>query len=180
MMIERRALRWTGLFGLASVGLWLAQLPLLLAGFTRVVLEQALYVTMLLYSINLRHLVVQAHPERESAGTLVVASMIVWLVVMLGADGLELGAVTATFLASTAYATFVTGVLPRWSAWIAVTGAVLCVASIPAAYFGARWGPAIAADLPPFAWLLCVSAWTLRRSIIRPRARAPVVGSATA
>ena len=38
------------------------------------------------------------------------------------------------FLASAAWATFDSGVLPRWTGWIAVAGTFLCAASVPAMY----------------------------------------------
>jgi hypothetical protein len=44
---------------------------------------------------------------------------------------------TAMFLAAVGYATFATGVLPRWTGWVALIGAELCVAFIPTMYFGA-------------------------------------------
>jgi hypothetical protein len=58
---------------------------------------------------------------------------------------------TAMVLAVSGYATFATGVLPRWTGWVAYVGAVLCLACVPAMYFGpvdysgfynaGGWGP---------------------------------------
>ena len=64
------------------------------------------------------------------------------------------------FLAVAAYATFATGVLPKWTGWIvAFTAAMLCIACVPAMYFGpvsyrgfynaGGWGPTIIANFPP-------------------------------
>jgi hypothetical protein len=82
-------------------------------------------------------------------------------------------AITALFLASAAWATFDSGVLPRWTGWIAVGAAGLCVASVPAMYGGpvnpagfynaGGWGPAIVANFPPMIWFLTVSVILIRR-----------------
>lgn len=156
MMIERRALRCTASFGLASVALRLVHLEVV--GVTRILLDQGLSVAMLLFAIGLRHLVVQTRPERESAGTFVVAAMVLWLAVTPFA-------LAATFLGAAAYATFVTRVLPRWSAWMAAIAAALSVAFVTAPTSRALAGA------PAFVWVLAVSAWMLRRSIAKPRPR---------
>jgi hypothetical protein len=82
-------------------------------------------------------------------------------------------AITGLFLASAAWATFDSGVLPRWTGWIAVAGAVLCAASVPAMYGGpvnyagfynaGGWGPAIVANFPPMIWFLAASVILIRR-----------------
>jgi len=82
-------------------------------------------------------------------------------------------AITGLFLASAAWATFDSGVLPRWTGWIAVAATVLCVASVPAMYGGpvnpagfynaGGWGPAIAANFPPMIWFLAGSVILIRR-----------------
>jgi hypothetical protein len=82
-------------------------------------------------------------------------------------------AITGLFLGSAAWATFDSGVLPRWTGWIAVAGAVLCAASVPAMYGGpvnytgfynaGGWGPAIVANFPPMIWFLTVSVILIRR-----------------
>jgi len=82
-------------------------------------------------------------------------------------------AITGLFLASAAWATFDSGVLPRWTGWIAVAGAVACAASVPAMYAGpvdytgfynaGGWGPAIVANFPPMIWFLVVSVILIRR-----------------
>ena len=63
--------------------------------------------------------------------------------------------------------------LARWTGRIAVAGAVLCVASVPAMYGGpvnytgfynaGGWGPAIVANFPPMIWFLTVSVILIRR-----------------
>ncbi len=80
---------------------------------------------------------------------------------------------TAMFLAAAGYATFATGVLPRWTGWVAYIGAGLCVACVPAMYFGpvdyssfynaGGWGPAIIANFPPAIWFLIVSILMIRK-----------------
>ena len=81
--------------------------------------------------------------------------------------------VTALFLATAGYATFVTGILPRWTAWLACAAALLCVACIPAMYAGSvdpagfynagGWGAALIANFPPLLWFLAVGALLVRR-----------------
>ena len=73
---------------------------------------------------------------------------------------------TALFLAAAGYATFATGILPRWTGWLAYVATLLCVISIPAMYGGrvdpsgfynaAGWGAAIIANFPPLLWFLVV------------------------
>ena len=73
---------------------------------------------------------------------------------------------TALYLAAAGYATFATGILPRWTGWLAYAATVLCVVSIPAMYGGPAdptrfynaggWGPAIIANFPPLLWFLGV------------------------
>jgi hypothetical protein len=92
-------------------------------------------------------------------------------------------ALTGMFLASAGYATLATGVLPRWTGWVAYAGAALCVACIPAMYFGAvdssgfynagGWGPAIIANFPPAIWFLIASILMIRKqgAVMSPSAR---------
>jgi hypothetical protein len=40
------------------------------------------------------------------------------------------------FLGAAGYATLATGVLPRWTGWVAYVGAVLCAMCVPAVYVG--------------------------------------------
>jgi hypothetical protein len=71
---------------------------------------------------------------------------------------------TALFLGAAGYATFGTGVLPRWTGWVAYLGVGLCVASIPAIFGGpvdstgfynaGGWGPAIMTNFPPALWFV--------------------------
>jgi hypothetical protein len=213
--------RLTGAFGLACLVFWLSQFPLYMTGnppsvysgaafaqhlfniktiaFTRILLDQGVYITMMVFAAGFRHLIRQARPDHEWIGTLVFGAALVWLAVTLVADGLEGGAVldalsgkadpsavrgliegtlliyngstafamTAMFLAVAGYATFATGVLPRWTGWVAYVGAALCVACVPAMYGGAvnssgfhnpgGWGPAIIANFPPAIWFLVAS-----------------------
>jgi len=81
--------------------------------------------------------------------------------------------ITALFVGAAGYATFSTGILPRWTGWIAYLAAALCVISVPAIYAGpldyggfynaGGWGPAIIANFPPLIWFLVVGIVMVRR-----------------
>jgi hypothetical protein len=80
---------------------------------------------------------------------------------------------TALFLAAAAYAIFATGILPRWTGWLAYAAALLCIACIPAMYAGpvdpagfynaGGWGAALIANLPPLSWFLAVGVLLIRK-----------------
>ena len=82
-------------------------------------------------------------------------------------------AITALFLAAAGWAAAATGVLPRWTRWIAYAGVLLCVAAVPSMYGGpldpagfynaAGWGPVVAANLLPAVWVVLASVFLLRR-----------------
>jgi hypothetical protein len=82
-------------------------------------------------------------------------------------------ATTALVLGAAGYATFATGVLPRWTGWIAYVGVALCAVSVPAMYGGpvdprgfynaGGWGPAIMANFPPAIWFVVASISMLRK-----------------
>ena len=212
---------------MAGVVLWLSQFPLYMMGsppsvydgaafgqhlfsirniaLTRILLDQGVYVAMMVFAAGFRHLIRKARPDYEWVGTLVFGAVLVWLTVTLVADGLEGGAVldalsgkadssavraliegtlliyngstafamTAMFLAAAGYATFATGVLPKWTGLVAYVGAALCVACVPAMYGGAvnnsgfynagGWGPAIIANFPPAIWFLIASISMIRK-----------------
>ncbi len=225
-MNNLRVLHLTGAFGLTVVILTWIQFPLWMVGqapsvydgaafgqhllaiknvaLTRILLDQGIYVGMIVFAAGFRHLIRQARPDYDWVGTLVFGSALIWIGVTLVADGLEGGAVldtlggadasavraliegtlliyngsiaftiTGVFLGAAGYATFATGVLPRWTGWIAYAGAVLCAMSVPAMYFGpvdssgfynaGGWGPAIIANFPPLVWFLVVGVWMVRR-----------------
>jgi hypothetical protein len=225
----------TGAFGLACVVCWLSQFPLYMTGtppsvydgaafaqhllsiktiaFTRILLDQGVYVTMMVFAAGFRHLIKRARTDDEWVGTLLFGTVIVWTAVTLVADGLEGGAVldalsgradpsavrgliegtlliyngstafamTAFFLAVAGYATLSTGVLPRWTGWVAYVGAALCVACVPAMYAGpvdytqfynpGGFGPAIIANFPPAIWFIIASIAMLhKREVVAPAA----------
>jgi hypothetical protein len=226
-MDDVKIARVTGVCGVACVALSFGQFPLWLVGsppsvydgsrfarhlfdiknvaFTRILMDQGTYVSMLVFAAGLRHLIRQARSETEWIGTLLFGAALGWVAVTVVADGLEGGAVldtlngnpdpsavraliagtllmyngsiafaiTGLFLASAAWATFDSGVLPRWTGWIAVAGAMLCAVSVPAMYGGpvnytgfynaGGWGPAIVANFPPMIWFLTVSVILIRR-----------------
>lgn len=80
---------------------------------------------------------------------------------------------TGLFLGAVGYATFATGILPRWTGWLAYAAAALCAASVPAMYAGpldytgfynaGGWGPAIVANFPPLIWFLVVGIVMVRK-----------------
>jgi hypothetical protein len=80
---------------------------------------------------------------------------------------------TALFLAAAGYATVATGILPRWTGWLAYIATLLCVISMPAMYVGLAdpsgfynaggWGAAIIANFPPMLWFLVVGVLLIRK-----------------
>jgi hypothetical protein len=82
-------------------------------------------------------------------------------------------AITGLFLGAAGFATFATGVLPRWTGWVAYVGTALCVVSVPAMYGGpvdfsgfynaGGWGPTLIANFPPAVWFVAASISMLRR-----------------
>lgn len=64
--------------------------------FTRILFDQGIYISMMIFAAGFRHLVRKARAECEWLGTLVFGTAIVWLAVTLVADGLEGGAVLDT------------------------------------------------------------------------------------
>jgi hypothetical protein len=219
--------RTTGWCALACVGLTWAQFPLWTVGnappvydgsgfahhlfdiqhvaFTRILMDQGIYVSIMIFAAGFRRLVRQARPESEWLGTLTFGAAAVWLAVTLVADGLEGGAVldtlggsadpsvvrglvqgtiliyngsiafaiTGLFLAAAGWATFDSGVLPRWTGWVACVAAGSCAISIPAMFCGpvnpagfynaGGWGPAIIANFPPLIWFLVVGIMLVRK-----------------
>jgi hypothetical protein len=80
---------------------------------------------------------------------------------------------TALFLGAAGYATLATGILPRWTAWMAYAATLLCGMAIPAMYWGpvdlggfynaGGWGAAIIANFPPLLWFLVVGVLLIRK-----------------
>jgi len=221
--------RLTGVSALASVAIWLAIFPLYTLGdpavslydgasiaqdlfrlrnivFTRILLGLALYITLMVFAVGFRELVLRADPSYEWLGTLSFGAMAVWVGVTLVANGLEGGAaldaqsghgdpsvaraltmgylliynssiafvMTALYMGTAAFATLATGTLPRWTGWLALVSAALCVLAIPAMYWGpadptsfynaAGWGAALIANFPPLLWFLVVGVILVRKS----------------
>jgi len=81
---------------------------------------------------------------------------------------------TAFYMGTAAYATLATGILPRWTGWLAWVSVVLCVLAIPTMYVGpvdpagfynaGGWGAALIANVPPVLWFLAVGVTLVRRS----------------
>ena len=82
-------------------------------------------------------------------------------------------AITGLFLGAAGWATFDSGVLPRWTGWIAYVAAASCAASVPAMYFGpvnpagfynaGGWGAVVVANFPPLIWFLIVGIILVRK-----------------
>ena len=96
---------------------------------------------------------------------------------------------TGLFLGAAGYASWATGALPRWTAWVAYVGAALCAASVPAMYGGTLdqtrfynalgWGPIIVGSFPPIIWILIAGILMIRkRDAIAPAPalQTPVAG----
>ena len=117
-MTDSSIARITGMFGIACVLLSWAQFPLWVIGgappvydrealarhlydirttaFIRILMDQGIYVSMMVFASGFRHLVRRARPESDWLGLLTLVSAAVWLAVTLAADGLMGGAVLAT------------------------------------------------------------------------------------
>lgn len=192
-MEGRTIRRLTGWAAVGMVVFWAAQFPLHLVNeqsvgiydgaggaaeayrirnviFTRILLDLGLYVPAMIFADGLGHLISRANPDYGWAGSLVLASMAVWVGVTLVANGLEGGlaldamapdpdpsvnraltmgyiliynssiafAITCLFLGAAGWAAAATGVLPRWTRWVAYVGVLLCAAAVPSTY-GEVW-----------------------------------------
>jgi hypothetical protein len=81
--------------------------------------------------------------------------------------------ITGLFLGAAGYAIFATGVLPRWTGWVAYIGAALCALFVPTLYGGpvdysrfyniGRLVPAIIANVPCAIWFLVASLVMIRK-----------------
>lgn len=88
---------------------------------------------------------------------------------------------TALYLAAAGFASVASGVLPRWTGWLAGVATGLCVACIPAMYAGPAdsagfynaggWGAALIANFPPLLWFLAVSIILLRSPSVSARSK---------
>ena len=81
--------------------------------------------------------------------------------------------ITGLFLGAAGYATFATGVLPRWTGWVAYAGAALCALFVPTMYRGpvdiskfyniGGLVPALIANFPCAIWFLVASLAMIRK-----------------
>ena len=148
---------------------------------------------MMVFAASFGHLVRRSKPESEWLGALTFGAAAVWLAVTLVADpsvvrGLVQGtiliyngsiafATTGLFLAAAGLATLDSGVLPRWTGWVAWAAAASCAIAVPAVYGGpvnpagfynaGGWGPAIIANFPPLIWFLIVGVMLVRNRVGR-------------
>ncbi|MHA7649125.1 hypothetical protein ACX9NE_05025 [Mycobacterium sp. ML4] len=105
------------------------------------------------------------NPDPSAARTLTMGTILIY-------NSSIAFAITGLFLGAAGYATASTGVLPRWSRWVAYTGAVLCAAGVPSMYGGAvdvtsfynpgGWGPVVIANFPPAIWIVLAAVVLLR------------------
>jgi hypothetical protein len=83
----------------------------------------------------------------------------------------------ALFSAAAGYATLGTGMLPKWTGWLAYAAAALNLVAVPLGLsiaLAAIWAVAIIADFPLQIWLLIVSIVMIRnREVVAPT---PVYG----
>jgi hypothetical protein len=107
-MTDSSIARITGMFGVACVLLSWAQFPLWVIGgappfcdrealarhlsdirttaFIRILMDQGIYVSTMIFASGFRHLVRRARPESDWLGVLALVSAAVWLAVTLAAD----------------------------------------------------------------------------------------------
>jgi hypothetical protein len=117
---------------------------------------------------------VSGHPDPSGMRALVEGTLLIY-------NGSIAFAITGLFLGAAGYATFASGILPRWTGWLAYASAALCAACIPAMYGGpasfvgynsGAMGPAIVANFPPLIWFLVVGIVMIRK---RRAGRAPTI-----
>jgi hypothetical protein len=141
---------WLGLLALVSAAVWLA-VTLAADG----LMGGAVLATL------------QGTSDVSAALPLVFGTLLIY-------NGSIAFAITGLFMAAAGWATLDSGVLPRWTGWIAWISAVLCALSIPAMFAGPAdasgfynpggWGPAIIANFPPLIWFLVVGVVLIRQS----------------
>ena len=121
---------------------------------------------LLVFLAGFRHLIRQARPDYEWVSTLVFGAGLVVIALELAGDALEGGAaldtsvkadpsvvrglwegsfvfygaigliMSALLLASAGYATLATGVLPKWTGWVAYAAALVNLVAAPSIYGG--------------------------------------------
>jgi hypothetical protein len=121
---------------------------------------------LLVFLAGFRHLIRQARPDYEWVSTLVFGAGLVVITLELAGDALQGGAaldtsvkadptvvrslmegsfvfygaigliMSALLLASAGYATLATGVLPRWTGWVAYAAAIVNLVAAPSIYGG--------------------------------------------
>jgi hypothetical protein len=155
-MNDLRIARLTGTFGIACVALSFGQFPLWLVGnppsvydgrgfaqhlfdiknvaLTRILMDQGIYVSMLVFTAGLRHLIRQARAGSEWIGTLLFGAALGWVAVTVVADGLEGGAVLSALNAHpdpSAVQALIAGTLLIYNGSIAfaITGLFLAAAA---------------------------------------------------
>jgi len=120
----------------------------------------------LVFLAGFRHLIRQARPDFEWISTLIFGAGLLYITLQLIADALQgaaaldaavgadpsvlralfegstplygsVGLIPESFLlAFAAYAILVTGVLPKWTAWLAFVGTIIVLADAPTIYLG--------------------------------------------
>jgi Na+/phosphate symporter len=172
--------------------------------------DPLIFVGLLVFLAGFRHLIRQARQEYEWLASLVFGVGVLLLTLELVGDGLEAGAaldtaakaepsvvrglmeasfpmygaigliMSALLLASAAYATLATGVLPRWTGWFAFAGAAANLAAAPSilggtdftAFWSAPGYVTFVAQLAMTVWFLVASVSMLRKKETSNLARA--------
>ncbi|HKX26894.1 MAG TPA: hypothetical protein VJ302_04295 [Blastocatellia bacterium] len=168
---------------------------------TRILVDLLLCLGYLAFIVGLRQLILDASPDHEWVGRLCYTSGLVYVTLTLVADSIQVGSVLgshgeidpttigaggegallvfgpigrllmALFLITAGAAILGTDLLPKWTAWVALTVAVFQLALVPSIFSGTDpshfysingWGVAVAGALF-MLWILTVSIVMLRR-----------------
>lgn len=158
--------------------------------------DPLIMIGLLVFLAGFRHLIRQARQDYEWIATLILGAGLVVVTLALVGDGLEAGAaldtwvkadpiavrglmeasfpiygaigliMSALLLASAGYATLGTGVLPRWTGWLAYAAAVACLATAPSILGGTDiTGFYTASGYATFIGQLAMVVWFLVASV---------------
>ncbi|MDI3211947.1 hypothetical protein [Arthrobacter sp. AL12] len=144
---------------------------------TRILLDLGLYVSAMIFAAGLGHLIRRADPGYGWAmapdpDPSVNRALTMGYILICNSS--IAFAITGLFRGAAGWAAAATGVLPRWTRWIAFVGVLLCAAAVPSMYGGpldpagfydaAGWGRVVVANLPPAIWVMLAAVLLLRRS----------------
>jgi hypothetical protein len=116
---------------------------------------------------------VSSHPEPAVVRALIMGTLLIY-------NSSTAFVMTGLFLGAASAAIFATGILPRWTAWLGIGGAVLCAACVPAMYGGpvdyaspynaGSFVPALVANFVPVFWFGIVGVVLFRAKVATPAA----------